>query len=55
MDDYRVFTFDKARFLIQKVLTLISIKDFQAVYMIDPGVKNEKGCLYMTVAQKSLG
>ena len=44
MDGYRVFTFDKNTFPNPKELnTYLHKKDFKAVYMIDPGVKNEKG------------
>ena len=44
MDGYRVFTFDKNTFPNPKELNAyLHKKDFKAVYMIDPGVKNEKG------------
>jgi alpha-glucosidase len=44
MDQFKVFTFDESRFPDPKELNdYLHGKDFKTVYMIDPGVKKEKG------------
>jgi alpha-glucosidase len=44
MQDYKIFTFDSVRFPAPKKLNeQLHLMDFKTVYMIDPGVKKEKG------------
>jgi len=44
MDDYKIFTFDEERFPDPKGLNEdLHQMDFKSVWMIDPGVKKEKG------------
>ena len=54
MDGYRIFTFDPRRFPDPKAVNqYLHDKDFKTVWMIDPGVKKEKG--YFVYDQGSAG